>query len=285
MIPESFTTAAGPSDLLRMRDSTEARLPARTRLLTGFSSAVLLLACGGEDVSQSSKQALRVAAAANVRPAIERIADQFREAHPDVDLSITYGSSGSFHAQIVHGAPFDLFLSADTRYPAELVEELDLQAEPFRYAKGRIVAWVRSDSPLDLDRGLEVVRADAVKKISIANPNLAPYGTAAVDVFRNHGLLEVATPKLILATNVVEALQFADSGAAELGVVALSLVRSPNMENIGRWRLIEENHAPILQDGLVLPGPNQAQAGQFRDWLTGARGREVLESMGFETGV
>jgi molybdate transport system substrate-binding protein len=228
---------------------------------------------------------LRVAAAADLKFALDAVVPQFRKSHPDVDVKVTYGSSGSFFAQIESGAPFDLFLSADADLPARL--EAGGRAIPgseFLYAAGRLVVWVRRDSPLDLaGRGVAVLADRSIRTVSMANPRHAPYGRAAESALKSLGLWDAVREKLVLGENVGQAAQFAQSGAADAGIVALSLAVAPEMASAGRWVEVPAAAYPeIRQVGVILKASaSPGAAMSLRDFLTGAEGRALLARFGF----
>jgi molybdate transport system substrate-binding protein len=141
----------------------------------------LLAGCRGDPKRAEGTREVRVAAAANLKAAFDDVAGEFRKQHPDVQVTVTYGSSGNFFAQLTNRAPFDLFLSADVGYPRKLVEQGQAAAgTEFVYAVGRLVVWVPGGSALDLDRlGIRAIADPSVRKVAIANPRHAPYGRAA----------------------------------------------------------------------------------------------------------
>jgi molybdate transport system substrate-binding protein len=168
-------------------------------------------------------QELTVAAAADLRPALEEISAGF-EKTSRVSVRIVYGSSGSFYEQIENGAPFDFFLSANADYPQRLESAgLALANSYYEYAQGKLVLLTRMDSKLDLQKGLQVLLDPAVKKIAIADPNHAPYGQAAVAALKTEGLYERISAKIVTGENVSQATSYVSSGAAEVGLLAKSL--------------------------------------------------------------
>jgi len=226
-----------------------------------------------------------VAAAADLRFALEAVIPEFGKSHPDVEVKVTYGSSGSFFAQISNGSPFDLFLSADADYSAKLLEaRLAVPGSEFVYGVGRLVVWVRKDSPLDLDaRGALALADPRVRKIAMANPRHAPYGRAAEAALRSLGLFNAVKEKLVFGENVAQATQFVESGAADAGLVALSLALAPGMAAKGRWVEVPGSSYPALrQTGVVLEGSRGAAAASaLREFLVGPGGRAVLARYGF----
>ena len=228
---------------------------------------------------------LTVAVAASMRPAFEEVIAAFQTAHPGVKVTASYGASGSFFAQLTQRAPFDLFLSADTKYPGELVTTVQAD-KPFLYASGRLVLWAPVSGGLEVSkRGLEALSDPKVQRLSIANPELAPYGKAAEAVLRQARLLDRLSPKIVRAENVGQAAQFVQSGAAQIGFFAYSLALEPQLAKEGdAWLVPAEFHEPILQSGVILPWTSNASAAQaLRDFLLGTDGKAILERHGFST--
>jgi molybdate transport system substrate-binding protein len=234
---------------------------------------VLLAACG-----RPAPRKLTVAAASDLQFALAEGARQFQQQHPEVELALNYGSSGNFYSQIRNGAPFDVYLSADVQYPRNLAKDGLAPADSvFLYANGKIVVWVPASSTLDPASAL---RDPAVKRIAIANPQHAPYGRAAESALRSMGLYQSVEKKLVLGENISQTLQFAQSGAADLGIVALSLALAPNLRGQGRyWEVPVDSYPKIEQGGVILKDSPAARA--FRDWLLGAGGRALLQQYGF----
>jgi molybdate transport system substrate-binding protein len=235
--------------------------------------------------AQNRLRVVRIAAAADLRFALEAVAAKLRTATPDLDVQVTYGSSGTFFAQIVNGAPFDLFMSADGEYPRDLAARgLTVAGSEFRYAVGRLVIWVPSASRFDVERaGMQVLRDPGVRHISIANPEHAPYGRAAESAMRRLGVYDRAKDKLVLGENVSQALQFVESGSAEVGIVALSLAIAPAVRPTGRfWIVPVEAYPRIDQAGVILRAAADLDAArQVRSFLLGESARAILKQYGF----
>jgi len=201
-------------------------------------------------------------------------------------INVTYGSSGNFFAQIQNKAPFDLFLSADVSYPQKLVETgLAEKDSVFVYAVGRIVLWVPNDSKVDVQEGLKVLRDPYVKRVSIANPQHAPYGRAAEAALKANHLWDELQPKLVLGENIAQTAQFVQSGSADTGIIALSLALAPAMKSSGRYYLIsQDNYARLEQGGVILnQARDQAAAREFKAFVTGKESCAVLRAYGFST--
>jgi molybdate transport system substrate-binding protein len=225
-----------------------------------------------------------VAVAANLKPAFERIAAAFRARNPSVQVRASYGASGSFFSQIEHGAPFDLFLSADAELTDRLAKAGLTDGPPFTYARGALVLWVPGGSSLPIERdGLAALRAPAVRKIAIANPRAAPYGRAAEEALAAARLLETVRPKLVLGQSAAQTAQFAQAGAADAAFLPLSLVRAPPLSSEGRYIPVPEHtYAPIEQTGAVLRASRRpVQARALAEFVRGSEAREVLESFGY----
>ena len=221
---------------------------------------------------------LSIAAAADLQFALADAVHQFHQSHPQADVQVSYGSSGNFYAQIRNGAPFDLFLSADVQYPRTLAQEGFARADSlFVYAAGRLAVWVPASSPLDPATAL---RDPTVHRIAIANPQHAPYGRAAEAALRHMGLYESVAKKLVLGENISQTLQFVQSGAADAGVVALSLAVAPTLRGQGRyWEVPLEAYPKMEQGGVILK--ESATAREFRAWLLEPAGRWLLKQYGF----
>ena len=238
----------------------------------------LLLAC-----RFASAQNLTVAAASDLQSALPAIAARF-EKDTGQHVRLTFGSSGNFLTQIENGAPFDVFLSADVDYPRRL--ERSGQAERgslYEYATGRLVLWTRTDSGIDVRRGLTVLGDARVRRIAIANPEHAPYGRAAVAAVRHEGLYERVRQKFILGENISQAAQFAQSGGADVGILALALALSPTLKSSGTYIDIPESwYPPIEQAAVVLASSRQKPlARRFIEHLKKPDSVRILESYGF----
>src|ERR1700732_4286558 len=180
-------------------------------------------------------QEFTVAAAADLQFAMEEVAARFQK-ETGKTVKLIYGSSGSFFQQIQNGAPFDVFFSANLDYPKKL--EAAGLTEPgsyYPYARGKIVIWVPKDSKLDLSSGMKALLDPSVKKIAVANPQHAPYGQAAVAALQKEGIYEKVKDKFVLGENISQTSSFVASGAADVGIVALSLTLGPNMKDKGLY--------------------------------------------------
>lgn len=229
-------------------------------------------------------QEITVAAAADLQFAMHDIAGRFQSSTGKTVKPI-YGSSGNFLQQIQNGAPFDLFFSANLDY-AKKLEGAGL-TEPgsyYEYAKGKIVIWVPTASKLDLSSGMKALLDPAIKKIAIANPLHAPYGQAAVSAMQRENIYDSLKDKFVLGENISQAAAFVVSGAADVGIVALSLALSPNMKDKGRYvEVPEEEYPPIEQACVILrSSKNKDVARQFLSFVKTPAIHDVLKSYGFD---
>jgi molybdate transport system substrate-binding protein len=230
---------------------------------------------------------LRIAAAADLRYALEDVVKGFLQQHGEVRIEPSYGSSGMFYAQLVNHAPFDLYLSADVQYPRKLSEQgLILPGSEFTYADGRIVLWTGNASGVDIERlGMNALRQPAVRHIAIANPAHAPYGRAADAALRSLGIYDAVKAKLVMGENISQTFQMAQSGAAEVGIVALSLAIAPGAAGQGHyWEVPRDAYPRIRQGGAILKWAKNPEAAQaFRAFLLAPEGRAILKRYGFSS--
>jgi molybdate transport system substrate-binding protein len=226
-----------------------------------------------------------VAAAADLEFALDEIAADFERTHPGVSIEVVYGSSGNFHAQLSNRAPFDLFLSADIEYPRKLIQAGHADEESqFLYAVGQIVVWAPASSALDVEnRGVEALLDERARKIAIANPRHAPYGRAAESALRSLGVYDGVKDRLVFGENVAQTAHFVESGAADIGVIALSLAMAPAMRDKGRYWLIPLDAYPRMeQGGVILNWAKDREAAEdLRALLMSTGGRATLARYGF----
>jgi molybdate transport system substrate-binding protein len=226
---------------------------------------------------------LSIAAAANLKPAMDELERAFEAADPGVDVVVTAGASGAFFAQIKNGAPFDLFFSADREYPAKLAAEGLGTGSEVVYAVGKLVVWTPKGSPVDVaGQGLRALADPAVRRIAVANPALAPYGRAAVAALEAAGILQAVQNRLVLGQSVAQAAQFAESGAADAAIVPASLALTPALAGGNVHPIPPQSHPRLEQSALVLHrarDPELARA--FLSFVTGPAGRAILARAGY----
>ncbi len=266
--------------------------PAHISRRTGLRLLAAAMAMGVAAFSTSPSSAepafsgdLLVAAAADLKFALDEVIAGYGKTHPQVTVKATYGSSGNLFAQISQGAPFDLFLSADASFPRRLVAAGKADGtSSFIYGIGRLVVWVPKASGIDVEKaGMRALLDPRAAKIAIANPAHAPYGAAAVAALDHYGIHAAVKDRLVLGENVAQAAQFVGSGAADIGIIARSLAVAPKMAGTGRWwEVPAEAHPRLAQGGVVLTGGrNAAAARELRAVLIGKEGRAVLARYGF----
>jgi len=251
-------------------------------------SLAVSLALGASGCARAETPARRgrvgVAAAADLNVALGELIARFSASHP-VDVSVSYGSSGTFYAQLLNGAPFDMFFSADLEYPRRLAERgLTLDRSEFTYAIGRLVLWAPASSPVDIEHeGLQALTTASTAHVAIANPEHAPYGRAAVAAMQAAGVYDRVRPKLVFGENVAQALQFVQSGAADAGIVALSLVLAPKLKDKGRRFDIPTTTYPRMEQGgaILRWAVDVDSARALRAYVLSADGRALLAQYGF----
>lgn len=234
--------------------------------------------------AEAADREINVAAAADLSSALQEVATNY-EKRTGVTVKLSFGASGALTQQIQNGAPFDLFFSADMDYPQQLIAGGQAEsATLYRYAVGRLVLWVPPDSPLDVEhKGMDVLLDPSVKKISVANPQHAPYGRAAVAALKHYGLYEKLTGQLVLGENVSQAAQFVESGNAQAGFVALAHAVAPAMQGKGKYWMVPAEAYPALDQGVVMisRSPHQQDAAAFLEYVKTAEVAAVLRRYGF----
>jgi molybdate transport system substrate-binding protein len=223
-----------------------------------------------------------IAVAANAQYPMKEIEKQYeKETGKQVELII--GSSGKLTAQIREGAPFDIFLSADTEYPQLLYKESLTLSEPKIYAYGSLVLWTCKEFDL---LNMNVLLLPEVKVITIANPKIAPYGQAAIDVMKYYKLYEKAEPKLVYGESISQVNQYISSKAADIGFTAKSVVLSPEMYGKGKWMEIDKKaYRPIAQAAVLLKYSkerNFADAQLFYNYLYSEKAKNIFKKYGYQ---
>ncbi|CAH2029889.1 molybdate ABC transporter substrate-binding protein [Trichlorobacter ammonificans] len=243
----------------------------------------LLVACFLVGVPGAAlAEEVTVAVAANFTAPMKQIAADFEKATGH-KVMLSFGASGKFYAQIKNGAPFQVFLSADDEKPRQLEKDgLTVPGSRFTYAIGTLVLW--SPRPGFVDPKGEVLRTGTYNKLAIANPRLAPYGTAAIEVLTKRGLMAAVQPKIVQGENIAQTFQFVSSGNADLGFVALSQVMQGGTITSGSaWIVPGALHQPIRQDAVLLQkGRGNRAAEGLADYLKTDRVKALIRSYGYE---
>jgi len=225
-------------------------------------------------------QKANIAAAANLRYVLEEIKTQYVNENPKADIQITYGASGTLTQQIINGAPFDLFLSADTVFPSKIKENGRASGEAITYCYGKVAMWSAS---LDVSKGINIVLSPEVKKIAIANPATAPYGESSVAALKNQSLYDKISGKIVWGENISQTAQFAFSGNAEIGFIALSLALAPEMKDKGKCYVLPEDICPPVQQAAVLikGWEKNGEADRFLKYLMSTECKSTWEKYGY----
>src|SRR6188508_301569 len=261
-------------------------LERNNRVGRGTSSMWSSILCVGSQLAlppNAVAEEIAIAAASDLNFAIKDVIAEYEKATGH-HVKLSLGSSGNFYAQIQNGAPFDLYFSADIGYPKKLEEAgLIVPGSVYRYAVGRIVLWTNHASRRDVSKGMDVLRDPAVKKIAIANPKHAPYGRAAVAAMQHFKVYDEAKDRLVLGENISQAAQFIESGACDVGVIALSLALAPTMKAAGTyWEIPSDAHPPLEQGAAILKSSKQQEtAKQFVEFMRGTQGQEIMKRYGF----
>ena len=227
---------------------------------------------------------LRVATAANVQYAMKALSQDFEE-KTGIETEVIVGSSGKLTAQIQQGAPFDIFVSADMKYPAKLYEKNFAVTEPVVYAYGKLVLWTLGN---DVSLSLDSLSSENVTHLAVANPEIAPYGQAAVAALKYFNLFESIREKIVSGESIAQTNQFVLTGAAQLGFTAKSVVLAPELKEKGRWVEIDPMSYPPIRQGVVVlknPKGDREKSQKFFEYLLSAQGRKILAGFGYETAV
>jgi molybdate transport system substrate-binding protein len=227
---------------------------------------------------------ITVATAANVQYVMKEIKSAF-EKETGKEIEIIVGSSGKLTTQIREGAPFDVFVSADTKYPLEIFKNGGSSEKPKIYALGTLVLWSKDIPSSELNT--TILESDRIKKIAIPNPATAPYGEAAVQVLKREGDYGKIEKKLVFGESIAQTAQYITSGAVEAGFNALSIVLSPEMKGKGSYVVIDStSYKPIEQAAILLKhsdnSPKKESSKQFYDFLYSEKAKEIFRKYGYK---
>lgn len=248
-------------------------------MLTQFKSliaAFAMLAC-----ASAHAEKITIAAAADLKFAMDEIVVEFKKSNPSDDVEVIYGSSGKFHTQIQQNAPYDLYFSADIAFPRELAKSGFAASEVRPYAFGRIVLWSATH---DASKMTLASLTDAqISRIAIANPKHAPYGKRAQEALESVGLWDKLQSKFVYGENIAHTAQFAETGNAQVGIIALALAVNPQLAKKGGYWLIPDNLHEALEQGFIITKRAQQNklAKQFADYMASKPARTVMVKYGF----
>lgn len=226
---------------------------------------------------------ITVAVAANVSYAINDLKEAFNARYPDTDVKVTLGSSGKLTAQIKHGAPYDIFMAANMKYPKALYDEGIAVTEPVIYAQGGL-AYLSSKKQ-DFTQGMSFLNSEKIDKIALANPKTAPYGKAAMEAMRNGGVLKGIENKLVYAETISQTVSYAMT-AADIGFIAKSSLYSPTMSHFKEgihWAEIDTTLYTPIDQGIVIlkEGKENSEAIAFYDFIQSDEAKMIFRSFGY----
>jgi len=244
------------------------------RILLILLASFTLICC-----NKSKRTTLTLAVASNMQFAMVEIINVF-EVRSNLSCDVVVSSSGKLTAQIKEGAPFDVFISADMKYPQSLYEFGLTKDPPKVYAYGKLVIWSTSEK---VEPSIEILQSPVVRHIAIPNPKTAPYGAAAVEVLRTNEILESLHDKLVYGESLSQTNQFILSRSAEVGFTSKSVVLSNQIPQKGKWVEVDQNQYSPLAQGIILMDNEQSSLSkQFFDFLFSLEGKTILEKYGYE---
>ncbi len=222
-----------------------------------------------------------IAAAADLKFAMDDIVASFKKGNPSDEIEVIYGSSGKFHTQIQQGAPYDLYFSADIGFPRELAKTGFAASEAKPYAFGRIVLWSTTSDASKMT--LASLADPKITRIAIANPKHAPYGKRAVEALQAAGVWQKVEAKLVYGENIAHTAQFVQTGNAQVGIIALALAVSPELASKGGYWLIPDTLHEPLEQGFIITkrAAGNVLARQFADYMSSKSVRAVMTRYGF----
>jgi len=272
---------------LQQLDTREWRIRVMNMLkfvqVTGGLLLALCVLSGMDQAERGWGAELKVAAASDLNFAFKDLVAEYEQKTGE-HIKLTLGSSGTFFSQIENGAPFDVYFSADIRYPQKLIEGGHaVPGSLYQYAVGRIVLWAPNQSKVDVKQGLDALLNPSIRKIAIANPKHAPYGRAAVAAMEHFKVYDKVKDKLVLGENISQTAQYIESGASDTGIIALSLALAPSMKSSGTyWEIPADAHPPLEQGAVILKrSTNQDGAQKFLEFMRGPQGQEIMRRYGF----
>jgi molybdate transport system substrate-binding protein len=252
------------------------------RAVSRFAVRVLIFVCllvVGQ--TAHAEENITIAAAADLKFALDEIVVLFKSTHPAAQIETIYGSSGNFSTQIQQGAPYDLYFSADIAYPRALKAEGLAASEVQAYGVGRIVLWSQSRDAGKMT--LADLADPSIRKIAIANPMHAPYGKRAEEALKTAGLWEEVQAKLVYGENIAQAAQYVQSGNAQVGIIALSLALGPELAKQGSYALIPDKLHQSLEQGFIITkrAADNSLAQAFARFVAGKEARAIMIRYGF----
>ena len=253
----------------------------RDRLIIG---ALLIIGCSENSATQNTQPTLTIATAANAQFAIREIAQLFED-QSNIPVDLIIGSSGKLTAQIQQGAPFDILVSADMKYPQRLHKEGYTKKSPSVYANGKLVLWTTL-LDLEVDTKLAFMESASIRKIAIANPKNAPYGEEAIRVLEHYNLYNKVQHKLVYGESIAQTTQFIATQNCEVGITAKSIVTSSQLANQGKWIEIPSDAYQPIQQGVVITNygnkHHATSVEQFFTYLFSKEAKLIFEKYGYD---
>ena len=233
--------------------------------------------------SFAQQKKIIVAVAANMQYCFKELKNEFEKTNP-ILVDDVVGASGNLTRQIMQGAPFDVFISADTKYPSTIFQNHFAVEKPKVYARGVLVLWTTNPG-LQLQNNLQFLLSDKIKSIALANSKIAPYGTAAIAVLKKYNLFDKLKNKLVFGESISQTSQFIASRNADIGFTAKAVVLSDEMKNKGKWiELNHEDYAPILQSAVLLKYGSEnhsVEARKFYEFLFSEKAKDIYKKYGY----
>lgn len=223
---------------------------------------------------------IEIFVASSAKNAMLEIADEFKKEYKDSDIKLSFGGSAKAYAQLTNGFVYDMFFSADSLYPQKIIQDGNAANNSKIYAIGVVVLFSNSKDLINND--INILKSPSVKHISIANPKLAPYGEAAIEILQNYGIKDALDKKIVTGDNVAHSIQLVDSGAAEVGLVALSLVK--NIKDPTLYRIIDSSkHKPLEQSFVITKyAKDNKTAHLFAEFVVSPKAKEIFQKYGFK---
>ena len=251
-----------------------AQIKNRSAALTILVVGQLLLGC-----TEDQKADLTIAVSANMQFAMEELVENFNQQSGMLCVTVV-SSSGKLTAQILNGAPFDVFVSADLEYPEKLYQADLTTAPPQIYGTGKLVLWTNlKQKPLSID----ILSDPQTKHIAVPNPNTAPFGKAAQQALSHYRLIDAVKAKLVYAESISQANQFVFSGVAEVGFTSMSVVLSSAFQDRGNWiEISQDSYAQLDQAAVIIKNRNSDKSQQFLQFLLSSEGENILDRYGLK---
>jgi molybdate transport system substrate-binding protein len=226
---------------------------------------------------------INIAVAANVSYAIDDLIKEFNKTNPNTKVVVTLGSSGKLTAQIKNGAPYDVFMSANMKYPNALFEDKIAITKPIVYAQGSLA--ILSSKKRDFNLGINIITDEKIKKIAIANPKTAPYGKTTIEALKNANLYEKVNKKFVYGESISQTVSYAVK-AADLGFIARSSLYSPKMKMFKKeinWTDVDSKLYTPINQGIVLlkKAENKSGAKAFYDFILSAKAKNIFKNFGY----